>query len=173
MFDLGFSELLLIALVALVVLGPERLPRAARFAGLWVRRARAQWYSVRSELERELAAEELKRNLDAARTAATDFERQARDAVEDLDAGVRKAEAGARSRLESLRGQLEGSAAPAADPRAAEAGDPAGEAMAQDPALPDPQPDSQPDPQPDPHLDPDRGRDPSMPGTQGGDDGGR
>ena len=35
MFDIGFSELLVIAVVALVVLGPERLPKAARFAGLW------------------------------------------------------------------------------------------------------------------------------------------
>ena len=40
MFDIGFSELLVIAVVALIVLGPERLPKAARFAGLWVRRAR-------------------------------------------------------------------------------------------------------------------------------------
>ena len=38
MFDIGFSELLVIAVVALLVLGPERLPKAARFAGLWVRR---------------------------------------------------------------------------------------------------------------------------------------
>ena len=50
MFDIGFSELFLIAIVALVVLGPERLPKAARFAGLWVRRARAQWYSVRGRI---------------------------------------------------------------------------------------------------------------------------
>src|SRR5512146_1232264 len=63
MFDVGFSELLIIAVVALLVLGPERLPKAARFAGLWVRRARAQWYSVKSELERELAAEDLKRQF--------------------------------------------------------------------------------------------------------------
>ena len=63
MFDVGFSELLIVAVVALLVLGPERLPKAARFAGLWVRRARAQWYSVKSELERELAAEEFKRQF--------------------------------------------------------------------------------------------------------------
>jgi sec-independent protein translocase protein TatB len=63
MFDVGFSELLIIAVVALLVLGPERLPKAARFAGLWVRRARAQWYSVKSEFERELAQEDLKRHL--------------------------------------------------------------------------------------------------------------
>jgi len=69
MFDVGFPELIVIAIVALVVLGPERLPKAARFAGLWVRRARNQWDSVKSELERELAAEELKRNLHDAQEA--------------------------------------------------------------------------------------------------------
>jgi sec-independent protein translocase protein TatB len=63
MFDIGFSELLIIAVVALLVLGPERLPRAARMAGLWVRRARAQWYSVQADLERELAQEEYKRSV--------------------------------------------------------------------------------------------------------------
>ena len=63
MFDFGFSEMLVVAVVALIVLGPERLPKAARFAGLWVRRARAQWYSVKSELESELADDELKRSL--------------------------------------------------------------------------------------------------------------
>ena len=63
MFDIGFSELVVIALVALVVLGPERLPKAARLAGLWVRRARAHWYSVKSEFEQELVADELRRSL--------------------------------------------------------------------------------------------------------------
>ena len=63
MCDVGFSELLIIAVVALLVLGPERLPKAARFAGLWVRKARAQWYSVKSELELELAQEEMKQHL--------------------------------------------------------------------------------------------------------------
>jgi len=63
MFDVGFSELLIIAVVALLVLGPERLPKAARFAGLWMRRARAQWYSVKAEFERELASEEMHRSL--------------------------------------------------------------------------------------------------------------
>ena len=77
MFDIGFSELFVIAIVALIVLGPERLPKAARLAGLWVRRARAQWYSVKSELENELADEELKRSL---RQTQADL-REARDSV--------------------------------------------------------------------------------------------
>ena len=63
MFDIGFSELQIIAVVALLVLGPERLPRAARMAGMWVRRARAQWYSVQADLERELAQEEYRRSV--------------------------------------------------------------------------------------------------------------
>jgi sec-independent protein translocase protein TatB len=98
MFDIGFSELLVIALVALVVLGPERLPKAARFAGLWVRRARAQWYSVKSELERELAAEDLKRSVHetqaamreaqaALRTAGEDAQRQLASAHDELMRG--------------------------------------------------------------------------------------
>ena len=78
MFDLSFAEIVVIAVVALVVLGPERLPKAARFAGLWVRRARSQWQSVRSELERELAAEELKRNIDQARGSVRGFDESAR-----------------------------------------------------------------------------------------------
>lgn len=63
MFELGWIEIGLIGVIALVVLGPERLPKAARFVGLWVRKARAMWFSVKSELDRELAAEELKERL--------------------------------------------------------------------------------------------------------------
>lgn len=85
MFDVGFPELLVIAVVALLVLGPERLPRAARFAGLWVRRARAQWHSVRSELEQELAAEDLRRSLDEANAAVRDADAALRRAAADTD----------------------------------------------------------------------------------------
>ncbi|PII20239.1 twin-arginine translocase subunit TatB [Stenotrophomonas sp. LMG 10879] len=78
MFDIGFSELLVIAVVALVVLGPERLPKAARFAGLWVRRARNQWDSVKQELERELQAEDIKRQMQDVRQGMQDTENQLR-----------------------------------------------------------------------------------------------
>lgn len=79
MFDIGFSELLLIAVVALVVLGPERLPKAARFAGLWVRKARAQWYSVKAEFEREVANDELRRSVgDAGREIKNELDQTGR-----------------------------------------------------------------------------------------------
>ena len=87
MFDIGFSELLIIAVVALVVLGPECLPKAARFAGLWVRRARAQWYSVKSELERDLAAEELRRSLHDTREAMRGFEDSVRNTGGEIERG--------------------------------------------------------------------------------------
>ncbi len=91
MFDVSFTELMLIAVVALLVLGPERLPKAARFAGLWVRKARAQWYSVKSEFERELAAEELKRSLqDEAARVKSDFD-AARDELRGAADDAREA----------------------------------------------------------------------------------
>lgn len=79
MFDFSLGELLVVALVALVVLGPERLPKAARFAGLWVRKARAQWHAVRSELEQELASEELQRSLRESQQALREAQAQLQD----------------------------------------------------------------------------------------------
>jgi sec-independent protein translocase protein TatB len=63
MFDIGFWELTVIGVVALLVIGPERLPRVARTAGMWVGRARRFVTSVKSDIDRELAAEELKKTL--------------------------------------------------------------------------------------------------------------
>jgi sec-independent protein translocase protein TatB len=101
MFDIGFSELLVIAVVALLVLGPERLPKAARFAGLWVRKARAQWYSVKSEFEREMAADELKRSvgnpLGDLRSAVSEAGKELDDAGRNLGDALRDTEALARA----------------------------------------------------------------------------
>ena len=105
MFDIGFSELLLIAVVALVVLGPERLPKAARFAGLWVRRARAQWYSVKSELERELAAEELKRSLQDTQAALKQAQAKLQDEVGQAQATLQQGMDSAERQLDEVRRQ--------------------------------------------------------------------
>lgn len=72
MFELGFGKLLLIGIVALIVLGPERLPKAARLAGLWIRRVRAYWFNMRAELERELAAEDMRKQLEGAKQSVHD-----------------------------------------------------------------------------------------------------
>jgi sec-independent protein translocase protein TatB len=63
MFDVGFQELALIAMVALLVVGPERLPRLVRTAGLWLGRGRRILGSVKAEIDRELKADELKEIL--------------------------------------------------------------------------------------------------------------
>ena len=63
MFDIGFWELLLIAVVALIVVGPDRLPRLVRVTGLWIGRASASIQSVRNEISRELREEELQQAL--------------------------------------------------------------------------------------------------------------
>ena len=59
MFDVGFLEIVIIAAVALVILGPERLPRAARTAGLWVGRARRMVAEVKTDIDREIRDSEL------------------------------------------------------------------------------------------------------------------
>lgn len=63
MFDIGFWEIMLIAVVALIVVGPERLPRVIRVTGLWIGKANASIQSVRSEISRELRAEELRKAI--------------------------------------------------------------------------------------------------------------
>ena len=73
MFGISFPEMMLVGFVALLVLGPERLPRAARMVGLWVRRMRAYWFSMQAQLEQELAAEDLRKAL-----------REAQDSLDDM-----------------------------------------------------------------------------------------
>jgi len=61
MFDIGFSELLIVAVVALIVLGPDKLPGAVRTVGLWVGRIRRSVASIQSEISEELRLDELRR----------------------------------------------------------------------------------------------------------------
>lgn len=63
MFDVGLSELLLLAVIALVVLGPEKLPHAARMAGAWVGRIRRMLINVQADIENEVAAAEMRERI--------------------------------------------------------------------------------------------------------------
>ena len=83
MIEISFGKLVLLALVALIVLGPEKLPGVARTAGALLRRARNGWDNVRAEVERELQVEEIKRH---AREAAA----RAEAAQAELNATVNK-----------------------------------------------------------------------------------
>jgi len=63
MFDIGFWELVLVGLISLLVFGPERLPRVAREAALWIKKARGVVASVKEEIHHELELQDLKQSL--------------------------------------------------------------------------------------------------------------
>ena len=73
MFEVGFSEVAVIAVIALIVLGPERLPKAARMVGTFLRKARQSFDSLKLEVERELEAEELKKQFAQISAAPANF----------------------------------------------------------------------------------------------------
>jgi sec-independent protein translocase protein TatB len=86
-FDIGFSELLLIGVVGLLVLGPERLPTAVRTASLWIGRIRRQFHEIKAEVEREIGADEIRAQL--RNEAIMDELRQSREALESSARGIR------------------------------------------------------------------------------------
>lgn len=88
MIDFSFSKLLLLAVIALVVLGPEKLPKAARMAGAMLRRVRLGWDSVRSEVERELEVEEMRRAAREAAESAESVQKAAKDTVQSAHTSV-------------------------------------------------------------------------------------
>lgn len=63
MFDIGFAELLLIGIIALIVIGPKRLPEASRFLGYWTGKLRRTIGDARREMEREFGIDEIKREV--------------------------------------------------------------------------------------------------------------
>lgn len=63
MFDIGFPELVLAGVIALIILGPERLPGALRTMGLWLGRLRRGYYRAKTEIEKEIGMDEVRRQL--------------------------------------------------------------------------------------------------------------
>lgn len=63
MFDVSLSELVLILVVGLLVFGPEKLPEVVRTTGLWISKIRRSFNQIRSEIEREVGVDELKREI--------------------------------------------------------------------------------------------------------------
>ena len=94
MFDIGYGELLLIAIVALLVLGPDKLPGALRTAGLWISRLRRSFDRMRSEIEQEVGADDIRRQihnemmLDQAREIRREIEAAARNMKDGLQAPI-------------------------------------------------------------------------------------
>jgi sec-independent protein translocase protein TatB len=80
-FDVGFAELLLLSLIALLVLGPERLPRIARTLGGLSRKARSSWLSLKRSIDEEIRQQDLRKPVDKMRE---DF----RSTVQDFKSSV-------------------------------------------------------------------------------------
>ena len=93
MFDVGFWELAIIAVIALLVIGPERLPKAARTAGLWVGRARRMVTDVKADIDREIREgelAELKKTGEELKKAQSTIESAGAEIIEDSDLGELK-----------------------------------------------------------------------------------
>ena len=101
MFDVGFWEILLILILALLVIGPERLPGAARKAGFFIGKARRYIEGVRSEVESELDVSEFKRMLHNQEVQINELQQQLKAGADNIGADV-KAEVQADSKTDTI-----------------------------------------------------------------------
>jgi len=83
MFDIGFTEILLVAIVGLLVVGPERLPEAIRTSSKWLAKLKRGYTAIKADLERELGADEIRAQL-RSDTITQSFEK-GRQQLETLD----------------------------------------------------------------------------------------
>ena len=88
MFDVGFSELIVIAIVALVVIGPERLPKVARTAGLLLGRLQRYVNDVKADINREMQLDELKALRSELQDSARDFEQRVSSELQSVEQAV-------------------------------------------------------------------------------------
>ncbi len=92
MFDIAFSEIVIIAVVALIVIGPERLPKTAKTLGLLFGRLQRYVADVKADINRELQLEELRKLQSDVQSAARDIESTVANAAHELESGSRKLE---------------------------------------------------------------------------------
>ena len=106
MFDIAFSEVVVIAVVALIVIGPEKLPKVARTLGHMFGRLQRYVNEVKADINREIELDELRKLKNQVQSAAQDFERSVNEAARDVETGMRSVEA-------QLNAAAAGEAAPA------------------------------------------------------------
>ena len=144
MFDAGFQELALIGVIALIVVGPERLPKMARTVGLWAGKIRYYVNQVKNDVDREVRAQELKEMLDKPAGGLDDLYKVAEEtkgALDEAKTVIESVPAGIPAPNEPAAGsifppELPGADSAAASPAAAE---PAGaEPVVAEPAVEEP-----------------------------------
>src|SRR5438552_16649534 len=92
MFDIGFSELMVIAVIALVVIGPEKLPRVARTLGHLAGRLQRYVSDVKADINREIELDELRKMRDSMQQAASSFESSVQRETNKTEADLHKAD---------------------------------------------------------------------------------
>jgi len=90
MFDIGFTELMVIAVVALIVVGPERLPRVARTAGALIGRLQRYVADVKADINREVELDELRKMKDSVQQAASAFESSMNEDLRKTEADLNR-----------------------------------------------------------------------------------
>jgi sec-independent protein translocase protein TatB len=110
MFDIGFWEIMILGLVALLVVGPERLPKLAYTAGKWIRKGRGMISAVKTEIDKEIKAEELKQVLEEQKKKMNplhEIVEQTTAAANDLKNEARKIVQGSEAQQASETGSTE------------------------------------------------------------------
>lgn len=99
MFDIGFPELLMISVVALLVIGPEKLPETIRTISLWIGRLQRSFANIRQEIENEIGADEIRAQLhnEGIMKELEEAQQTIRDVKDDVNMRIRDAEAEARA----------------------------------------------------------------------------
>ena len=111
MFDIGFSEIVVIAVVALIVIGPERLPKVARTLGHMFGRLQRYVNEVKADINREMELDELRKLQSQVQSAAREIEQSVSHAAQSVETGVRTVE----SELNRAGESAERSAAPSSE----------------------------------------------------------
>ena len=125
MFDIGFSEMMVIAVVALIVIGPERLPRVARAAGHLFGRMQRYVNDVKSDISREMALDDLRKLQASMQDAAQSIEQSVTQEVRSAETEMNKISSDAQAALNEADKPAGEIAASADKPASADGGKPA------------------------------------------------
>lgn len=106
MFDFGFTEMVVVAVVGLIVLGPERLPKVAKQTGQWLGKLQRYVADVKSDINRQMELDELRK-----------LQTEVSDAARDLKGSLESAVGDAQTQFDAINSDLQGgSSSPSADP---------------------------------------------------------
>ncbi|MDX1669482.1 MAG: Sec-independent protein translocase protein TatB [Limnobacter sp.] len=106
MFDIGFTEMMFIAVVALIVIGPEKLPKVARTIGHLFGRAQRYVTDVKSEINREMEIEDLRKLQAEMQSAARSMEGKVRSSMSEAEDSFRKQTTSVQAEMDSLKNEV-------------------------------------------------------------------